>query len=511
VTAHERPFRRQVLVNTLSTGAGNVWAMIVAIVAVPLLLDGLGSTAFGTWALLLTFSAVNGWFSLMDLGIGVAATRAIAAHASTADHHAGSQVASSALATLAVVSLGSAFVFATVGRWVLPTLFRTPESLVADLQFAIVAFAGTIVFDLVTEGCQACLEGLQRVDLSRLCDALRRTAFAVATAAAALAGGGLRGVASAGLAASVLGTLVSYVLLRRRLAVALPRPAAREVRSLLSYGKTIAVLRPLGVIERSMNRIIVGVVFGPAAVTPVEIATQVSNGADAILSASAYAVVPTSSWLHAREDETTMRELVVRGTKYSVLMTAFVVAVVAVLAQPIVDLWIGPEADGAAGLAVVALLSILMVAPIAVGSNLLLGTGRAPTILRAASAAIVVNLAASLALVHLVGLVGAFQATLVANAVMIPILGRAFLAQSGLTARAFIRQSVLPTAAPTAVTVALLVPLVLAGLSDAVTVVVGTVIGSAAFWLTAARWSFARGEVRELVGSIRRPREIQEP
>jgi hypothetical protein len=113
--------------------------------------------------------------------------------------------------------------------------------------------------------------------------------------------------------------------------------------------------------------------------------------------------------------------------------------------------------------------------------------------------------------VHLVGLVGAFQATLVANAVMIPILGRAFLAQSGLTARAFIRQSVLPTAAPTAVTVALLVPLVLAGLSDAVTVVVGTVIGSAAFWLTAARWSFARGEVRELVGSIRRPREIQEP
>ena len=114
-------------------------------------------------------------------------------------------------------------------------------------------------------------------------------------------------------------------------------------------------------------------------------------------------------------------------------------------------------------------------------------------------------------LVHVVGVVGAFQATLLANAVLIPILGRAFLAQAELPAREFVAHSVVPSVLPTAVTVGLLVPLVLMGLPDAVTVGVGAVVGTAAFCLTAARWSFASGEIRELIDSVRRPREIPEP
>jgi hypothetical protein len=55
LTESRRPFRRQVLVNTASSGVANGWAMVVAFVSLPVLLSGLGQAAFGTWVLLSTF------------------------------------------------------------------------------------------------------------------------------------------------------------------------------------------------------------------------------------------------------------------------------------------------------------------------------------------------------------------------------------------------------------------------------------------------------------------------
>jgi O-antigen/teichoic acid export membrane protein len=68
----------------------------------------------------------------------------------------------------------------------------------------------------------------------------------------------------------------------------------------------VAVLRPLGVLHRTIDRVVVGSVLGPSAVALVEIATQMMNGADAILSAMSYAVLPSAAWLRARGDRATL-------------------------------------------------------------------------------------------------------------------------------------------------------------------------------------------------------------
>jgi len=482
--------------------------MAVALVSVPLLLTGLGTTAFGLYTLLLTFSAVNGWFSLVDLGMWTAATREIAAEASRGDHDEATEIARTVLVGVPVVGAAVAVVFAIAGsRW-LPEAFHTPAALVADLQFAIVLFAGTIVLDLVTGTAESCLEGYQRVDLSRGCDALRRALFAAATVATALAGGGLRGVAVAGIAAAAAGALVTLVVLRPHL-VHRSRSRdtfARRFSSLLRAGRTVAVLRPLGVVERTMNRTVVGVLLGPAAVTAVEIATQVQNGADAVLSASSYAVVPSASWLGARRDDATLRALVLRGTKYAVAVTGCVAVLGMLLVAPALRLWVGAAAAGhSETLAVLGLISVLMVAPMAVGSNLLLGVNRTGAILRAAAAAIVVNLGASLVLVDRIGAAGAFVATLAANCVVVPLLMRSFLRCVDVPLGRFLRRAVLPSVFPlVAMTIAVL-PVVLGPFGDAVTVAVGAVLGVLVFALTARATLVSRDETRELLGALRRP------
>ena len=55
-------------------------------------------------------------------------------------------------------------------------------------------------------------------------------------------------------------------------------------------------------LPRTVDRFVVGVLLGPGAVSLVEIATQLQNGADAVLSASSYAVVPGAAHLDAHGD-----------------------------------------------------------------------------------------------------------------------------------------------------------------------------------------------------------------
>ncbi|MGZ4677101.1 MAG: lipopolysaccharide biosynthesis protein [Acidimicrobiia bacterium] len=503
-----RPFHRRVVLNTIASGAGNAWAMVVALVSVPLLLAGLGSTAFGLYALLLTFSAVSGWFSLADLGVWTATTRMVASSTSVGDHHEATQVARTALVTVALVGLAGAALFAVVGSAALPTLFHAPDRLAADLRAAIGFFSVTIVLDLATETAQACLEGYQRVDLSRASDAFRRFLFAGATCTAALTGGGLRGVAIAGAAAAALGAVVGLWLLRPFLVTRFAHrdPFALRAGALLRAGRTVAVLRPLGVIERTMNRTIVGIVLGPAAVTFVEIATQVQNGADAVLSASSYAVVPTASWLGARAETVKVRDMLLRGTKYAVAITGFVSVLGMFLAAPAMRVWVGSAAGASSGLAVLGLVSVLMVAPIAVGSNLLLGLDRASAILRAAGAAIVVNGVASLVLVHVVGAAGAFVATLAANLVVVPMLVRSFLRVAGVPVREFLRRALLPSLLPLAALAGTTGIVVATNLGDVATVVIGAVLGTAMFVIAARVTVLSPSELRELGGALARPR-----
>jgi PST family polysaccharide transporter len=492
-----------VLLNTAWTGVANVWAMILALVTLPLLLSGLGPVAFGTWALLQTFSAITGWLSLVDVGVGTAATRSIAERASVDDERGVATTIASAMACFGTVGLTCAVILVLAGPALLPRLFNTPPGLVGDLRFALVPFAIQIVVELVIEGVESCLEGLQRVDLSRAVDAFRRTAVAAATSVVAVAGGGLRGVAVASLVASAAGLVGGIAVLSRHLPRSQPlRPSFTEIRSLVAYGRTVALLRPLGVIHRTMDRLIVGAVLGPSAVTLVEIATQVQNGADAVLSASSYSVVPTSSWLRARGDEGSLRELMETGTRYSLLVTFPIIALTAILAGPLVRLWVGAEYSAAPGLAVVALLYVALTAPLQVGSNLLLGVGRAGTILRAAAAAVAVNFVASLILVHAVGIVGVLIGSLVGTALLVPMLGRSMLAEVGVRAWDFARQAVLPVVAAVLALVVAAGAVVALPLADLPTVVLGALVGGAAYLLAASRVALEPGELGRLKETI---------
>ena len=475
-----RPFRRRLLVNTASVGAANAWAMVTAVISLPLVLRGLGATAFGLWALLQTFSAVGGWFSLLDLGLTTAATREVAGRHALDDARGVATAIGSTLAMLVALGAGSALLLALVGPALFTHLFGVPASLEQAMHVAIVAFSAQVLLDLVCGGLQSVLDGFQRVDLSRSVDVVRRTLVAAATSVVALVTEDLGAVAIASLVAVAVATVVAAAIVARVARGHAPRFERATARSLLAYGKTVAVLRPLGVIRRSIDRFIVGAVLGPAAVSLVEVATQLQNGADAVLSASSYSVVPSAARLHAHGAVDKLRELTDAGTRYVLLATWSVAALIAVLAAPAIDIWVGAQYQEAAVLAALGVLAVAITAPTQVGSNLLLGTGKARTLLGVAALELAVNVPLSLFLVHQVGVAGAFQASVVAALIGLPLLVAAVTVDLDLSPRSLVRSSMLPALpAPLAAGIAAGAVVALP-LGSWPTVLLGGVLGSAA-------------------------------
>lgn len=440
--------RRRVLRNAATTVVGNAWAVVLGAISLPLVLRGLGVEAFGLWVLVQTFSALTGWLSLGDLGLRVASVRAIAGPAATGDRSAAERAAVTAQALFGAIGVVSAAALVTAGRAWLPAAFRAPADLVPQVRFAIACFAVQVAVEFAMAGTQARLEGMQRVDLARAMHAVRLTLIAVATSVVALQVGTLRSVAFASAAASSCAFVVTLAVAHRHVALARVAPSWTEARTQFRYGLQVGMVNATGVLHRTMDRIIVGVTFGPAPVALVEIATQIQNGVQSVLTASAYATTATAPWLHARSESDRLRSLLLRGTKLSILVTLPAAAVAIVLADPLVHAWMGQAHAVAAGLTAVATIAVVMAAPLQVGSIVLQGVGRAGVVLRAAIAAVVVNLVASLVLVHVTGVVGVFQATLLGSLVLAVPLTRGVLRVGGVTGREFWLRAVAPTLLP---------------------------------------------------------------
>jgi len=493
------------MLNTAWTGIGTGWAMLVSLISLPLMLHGLGTDAFGTWVLLNTFSAMTGWFSLADIGVGVAATRAIAGRVSVDDGDGARQLIASAVTLFVVLGVGFGLLFGTIGPVTLPDLFNTPADLVGPLRVAIVVYAVQVVVDQASNALQASLDGMQRIDLSRGADGARRTLVAIGVTGVALGGGGLEGVAVASLVASAGGLVVAVLLMRRvERSWWRTRPQRDHMKGLIRSGRSMAVLKPIGVFHRQMDRLVVGAILGPAAVTLVEIATQIQNGAETVLGASSYAVLPAASWVRAREDQRLLRELILRGTKYSLVITLPMVVAGMLLAGPIVAVWVGPAQAEAAGLAVLALAYTGITAPVQVSSNVLVGIGRAPAVLLAAAGAIVINLVVSIVLVRQVGICGAFIGTLLGGIFLVPFLLRAILRETEMTLGEFFRESIRPEIVPLALLAFTVGAVVVSPLGNLITIVVAAAAGGLVYLVATLKLAMAPDEVSGLRAAFSR-------
>jgi O-antigen/teichoic acid export membrane protein len=301
-------------------------------------------------------------------------------------------------------------------------------------------------------------------------------------------GAGLATVIAVSGALPLLSGVFSALVVRRR---ALPYWLQREG---VTRERAMAIVPTAGyllAIELSnlamyaFQRIVLGALTSARTVGLYEGPVRAHNLFYALNGALAVPVVPTASRYVASEDVRRLRELVLRGTRYTLALFVPLCVTLMALAEPILDVWLGDRyGEGAAALTI--LVSYwLLYGGLVVTPGFLIGAGAARYVARIFVIVAVLNLALSLALTPALGLEGPALATAIPFALAFPVLlGVGLRAGGGVALGELARRAWLPAYSLGFVLAAALVLLRVAADPETLpAVLVAAVGGVVAYWL----------------------------
>jgi O-antigen/teichoic acid export membrane protein len=232
------------------------------------------------------------------------------------------------------------------------------------------------------------------------------------------------------------------------------------------------------------SRVILGAYRSPASVGQFEGPVRAHNLLYALGGALAVPVVPTASRYVATHDERRLRELAVRGTRYTLALFVPLCVTLMALAEPILEVWLGARyGDGAAALTI--LVSYwLLYGGLVVTPGFLVGAGAARYVGRIMVVVAALNLILALALTPAVGLEGPALATAIPFALAFPAMLTLGLRTSGARLGELARRAWLPVYSLGGALAAVLVGLRLAAEPDSLPAVLALAAGGVlAYWL----------------------------
>ncbi len=150
--------RRNVLWNLLGTGA----PLLVAIVAIPILIEGLGVDRFGV--LMLSWMVV-GYFSLFDLGLGRAVTKLVAEKLGDGRNSEIPGLIWTAMMLMAILGVLGAAAAAALSPWLVSSVLKIPSELQTETLTAFYLLSASISIVIITTGVRGILEAHQRFGL----------------------------------------------------------------------------------------------------------------------------------------------------------------------------------------------------------------------------------------------------------------------------------------------------------------------------------------------------------
>ena len=378
--------------NALSSGARYAVPALLALLVTPFALRILGESRFGLWALagvVLTLSRV------LDFGLQRSLVRAVA----VAEGADGTEHAVEAISTGRGAALLLGFLYVAV-IWLardtlVSSVLRLPSELQAEGRYVLVGTAAVAALEAVFMPYQAALDGIGRMDLSSVVDAVQRSISALLVVVVLSAGWGLPGLVWKNLACALFAGVAYRSLLSRRAPELAHAPISlvpQELRRLLSFGRHVQVVNVSALVVEMSAKLVLSRSAGVDAVALYELASRVVNQLGGALMAASTAVFPAAAEAAgaAREGTDDLQRLYCGATRYLGWLTLPAYGLLVALAPAFVRAWLGAGYTDVAQAIVVLSLGYAVGVLAAPAHMVAQGSGRARISSTAAIATVIV-------------------------------------------------------------------------------------------------------------------------
>src|SRR5687768_13169062 len=375
----------------------------------------LGQAAYGLWVLV---ASITVYFSMFDLGYGVAQVRFAAKYRAQGDVKALNEITSTMFCVFSGIGLLT-FLVAGVIALNLDSFFELTPAQVRTGQIVLLFISAYVALGFPVSVFGGIVNGFQRQYLNGGVAFVTAVTVALVNVAVLLAGYGLAELVAATTIVRML-SYVAYALNAYRVFPSLslrPRYFNRDrLREVTGFSFFILIIDLANKLNYSTDTIVIGAFMGTAAVAVwavaqrlIEIVQRVTDQLNAVL----FPVVVDSSTVE-RVDK--LQKILIQGTRLSLAMVVPLATVLGLTARPLVLLWVGSEFS--ASVNVIYILSIVVALRVgnATSTVILKGSDLHKFLAFANISMAVGNLVLSVLLVRSYGLIG------VAIGTLIPIL-----------------------------------------------------------------------------------------
>jgi O-antigen/teichoic acid export membrane protein len=245
------------------TLAAAIWTTLLSFLSVPVMLHGLGVTAYGIYSVAFSVAALG---SYLDLGLGWTTTKFVAEADVVARAKLATIVTASALYHLALGMVFAGVVLTTTSMIAVRVLQLPADQVAAAstvLQIAAVSFVASSVMSVFVSA----LRGLRRFAAATIIATAATTLSVGGAAAMAALGQGLTAAALAQLGGAVIGMIATAVACSRLITLSSPGGLWHELRGMLGFSIWSYGTRLMQLLTQQADKILVARWLGPAALT----------------------------------------------------------------------------------------------------------------------------------------------------------------------------------------------------------------------------------------------------
>jgi len=409
---------RRLATGSLAQQAAQVTGLVAMFVILAVLARQLTRSELGVYGLL---NALAGYLLIVQNAAAGSAVRSMAA---ARDDRAGSVAFSTAALLYVAAGAGAGVLLAGVGIALAGALDLSTEvarqARLGAVAVGVVTFVGwplTVYRDA--------LRADGRFVLAASTEMVSLLAYAALVLGLALADAPLWAIVGAGAAIPLLAgigcTLAALIVgLPWRLSWRLAdRAVGRELLGLAGY---ISLTEAASAAVYALSRAILGIYKSAATVGLYEGPVRAHNLIRALNAAVTVTVLPTAARYQAEGDDRRQRELLVRGSRYTLALIVPIAVVGMVLAAPILDVWLGPDYREAGSAMTILMSHWVLNGMSGVAAAMLVTVGRARDLARWALMVAGAAIALALILTPPYGLDGVALATAIPYVALFPYL-----------------------------------------------------------------------------------------
>ncbi|MDP9223543.1 MAG: oligosaccharide flippase family protein [Actinomycetota bacterium] len=431
---------RRLAVGYFTRQASQVIGVLTGLGVTTVLARRLPLSEFGTYALLLSVT------SYLIVIQAVVETSAIKTIAEASDQRARDRAFSTAALVYAATGIVAGALVAGLGALLLQ-IWSVPPTLRHEARLGVVALAVVTSISWPTRVFYDTLRASQLFTFAAGAEIAALIISGSLVITFVLVGAPLWLVVSATAAGSfATGASSALFIYLKRLPYRFRRDlvSRRETQSFLALSGYFFLAGLSDFVIYSLDRTILGAFRSAATVGLYEGPVRAHNLVRDVQATLVGPVLPAAVRYRTEGDIERMRELLVRGTRYTVAVIAPLALVLAVLARPILEAWLGSKFDAAVPAMSILVGYWIIYANTAVGWNMLVAIGQVRKFALFAAGVAILNVALSVALTPSLGLNGVVLGTTIPYLLGLPVFLRIALPEFGVGLGEFARQVWLP-------------------------------------------------------------------